>query len=64
LSLLNNPFMVRQAEHVVERIAREAKTHRARITAAYRSALGRSPSRRELQLLEPYVARHGLNNFC
>ena len=64
LSLLNNRFMVRQAEQFAHRIRKRGNSTDARIAYAYRLALGRRPSPREMRLLKPYVAKHGLKNFC
>ena len=44
LALLNSDFMLRQADYLAERVAREtAKSSGARITMAYQLALGRDP---------------------
>ena len=64
LALLNNPLVVREAEHFAERLAREHATPAEQIEAAYRLALGRKPSERETELLVAYVEKHGLAGAC
>jgi hypothetical protein len=64
LALLNNPFMVKQAEYFAERIkAREKETPR-QVEVAYRLAFGRAPMEPERTALTAYVRRHGLANGC
>jgi mono/diheme cytochrome c family protein len=64
LALLNNPFMVRQAEHFAEHVKKLAAGPAQQIAAAYRLALGRAPTDEELARLADYHARHGLANTC
>jgi len=64
LALLNNPLVVRQAEHLAERLAREHAEPAEQIAAGYRLALGRLPTDREVGLLTAYSAKHGLANTC
>jgi hypothetical protein len=63
LALLNNPFMVRQAEHFAERVKTYAKPGEE-IDEAYRLAFGRVPRSEEKAVLEKYNSRHGLANTC
>ena len=46
LALLNNPFMVRMAEHFATRIGPLGANTSERLTAAWRLAFGREPDRR------------------
>jgi hypothetical protein len=65
LALLNDRFMVRQAEHLAARVRREAGGDRAaQVRRAWLLALGRRPVEREQRLLERYAARHGLAGAC
>jgi hypothetical protein len=64
LALLNNKLMVRQAEHLADRVEKECTNPRDRIARAYRLALGREPSADEALQLTSYVQRHGLANLC
>ena len=64
LALLNNKFMVRQAEHFAARIARENESPRQQLSAAYQLAFGRSPRDDESRALLLYLKKHGLANTC
>jgi hypothetical protein len=64
LGLLNNRFMVRMAEHLSTRIAKQSGDLPEQITAAYRLALGRAPAPEERTLLCDYARKHGLANAC
>jgi hypothetical protein len=64
LALLNNPFMVQQAEHFAERLRALEPTPERQIDAAYRLALGRQASPEERTALAGYARRHGLANAC
>ena len=62
--LLNDPFMIRQAEHFAQRLEQSGNDLNARIGAAYRIAFGRSPSQAERDAVVAYAARHGMPNAC
>jgi Protein of unknown function (DUF1549)/Protein of unknown function (DUF1553)/Planctomycete cytochrome C len=62
LALLNNPFMVRQSEHLAARIRGLAPQPDEQIAWLYRLTLGRNPSRSETARLVQFAARHGLEN--
>jgi len=62
LALLNNPFMVRQAEHLAERVKALATEPDQRIAWLYRLALGRNPTAAETRLLADFAAKHSLEN--
>ena len=64
LALLNNKFMVRQAEHFAARAEQHADQLPAQIEFAFQTALGRAPHERELQTLVAYAGQHGLANAC
>src|SRR5262249_38332165 len=64
LSMLNDKFMVRQAEHLAQRSSLLAPDGDARVTAIYRLILGRAPTPKELGPLASYAERHGLANAC
>jgi hypothetical protein len=64
LALLNNAFMVRQAEYFAERLRKHSDDPQQQITAAYRLAFGRPPTARERNALAGYSQRHGLANAC
>src|SRR5262249_20812356 len=60
LALLNNPFMVKQAEYLAERLRSEGAELPAQIDLAYRLAFGRLPQPEERRLMVEYARRHGL----
>jgi len=62
LALLNNPFMVRQAEHLAARVKSLAAGQDQQIAWLYRLALGRNPDRRETRRLADFAAQNGLEN--
>ena len=64
LALLNNPFVVRQAEHLAHRLESEATDDADRIQMACRLLFGRVATPAEQQALTDYATRHGLANAC
>jgi hypothetical protein len=64
LALLNNPFMVKQAEYFAERVQALEKATPRQVDAAYRLAFGRAPTPAERTAMTAYVERHGLANGC
>jgi hypothetical protein len=64
LALLNNAFMLRQSEHLAERVKRMSSTPKHQITWLYRLTLGRDPGAGEAKRLADYTERHGLENAC
>ncbi len=64
LAILNNPLVVRQAEHFAERLRTLHVAPSAQIEEAYRLALGRKPRDGEIQALVVYASKFGLANAC
>ncbi len=64
LSMLNNPFAVRQAEHLAARIAATTSMNDLQVIAAFQLTLCRSPSERERITLAQFIREHGLANAC
>jgi hypothetical protein len=64
LTMLNHPFVVRQAEHLAERVAKEARDGPGQVRRLYALTLGRLPTGEELELLEGHVRTHGLPSAC
>jgi hypothetical protein len=64
LSLLNNRFMIRQAEHFAARLEQKTNDRAAQVALACQLALGRDPSEDERRLLGKYAAENGLVNMC
>ena len=64
LTLLNNQLTVAMAKHFAARAEKAGTTSEAQVTAAFRYALGRSPTEAELPPLAKYAREHGLANAC
>lgn len=64
LSLLNNPFIVKQAEFFAERLKKASPEVERQIEEAYRLAFARLPSSEERTLLAEYARKHGLTGAC
>jgi hypothetical protein len=64
LALLNDPFMIRQAEFFAERLGKVSADVDRQVEAAYRQALGRPPHGEEREALAGYARKHGLANTC
>ena len=61
LALMNNPFVLRQAEHLAQRAKAAGGDE---IREVYQWTLQRDPTAPEEALLKPYVAREGMENLC
>lgn len=64
LSLLNNKFMLRMAEHFSARVQKEADTRARQIERAFQLVTGRSPSPDQLSALIDYAEEFGMENLC
>jgi mono/diheme cytochrome c family protein len=64
LAMLNNPFMVRQSEHLAERLARERPDLPQQIDRLYELVLNRRPRESESAAFADYAQKHGLANAC
>jgi hypothetical protein len=64
LALLNDPFMVRQAEHFAARLKQSSDDPGKQIDMAFRLAFGRLPSVEERPAVCGYARKHGLANTC
>jgi hypothetical protein len=64
LALLNNPLVVRQAEHFAARLQSLHSELPAQIEAACRLALGRTPTDVEASTLVAHAEKHGLSSAC
>ncbi len=64
LAMLNNPFVIRQCEHLASRIMSDPKRAAQPIESLYQLALQRVPSAEERTKLQSYAEHHGLANAC
>ncbi len=64
LALLNDPLIVKQAEHFAARLRKAGNDLPNQIEAAYHLALGRAPRTDESRMLAVYAETHGLENLC
>ena len=64
MAMWNDHFIVRQSEHLAQRIAAGTKSLSMQIETAYQLALCRAPTSTELSMLKSYAAKHGLANTC
>jgi hypothetical protein len=65
LSLLNNSFVLRMADHLAKRVAGENENDTAQqVKRAWQIALNREPTRDEATFAEELLAKHGLPTLC
>ncbi len=65
LALMNNSFVMRQADRLARRIAVEGKGELpAQVDRAYRLSLGRAPQAGEATRALIHVQKHGLESLC
>jgi hypothetical protein len=64
LAMLNNRMIVRQSEHLAERLVRERSDVVGQVERLYELALGRPARGEELEMMTEYVRKHGLANGC
>ncbi len=64
LAMLNDKFIVRQSEHMADRLAAENSGLSTQVTALYRLVLCRPPQNEELAAVEAYAEKYGLANSC
>lgn len=65
LSLMNNPFVLRMARSLADRLHREAGDDvEAQVRLGYRLAFGRLPTRIETDRSLALAREHGLENLC
>ena len=65
LALMNSPFVLRQADHLADRLRLALPGDRAgQIDLAYRLSLGRTPGPEETTRAVTHAGEHGLESFC
>ena len=64
LTLLNNPFVLSQADRFAARVSMEARDPAAQAKAAYRIALGRPATATEVAIGSALIAKQSLSSFA
>jgi hypothetical protein len=64
LALLNNPFMVKQADYFAARLRKASADPVRQVELAYRLAFGRPPAAAERAAVLAYAGKHGLPAAC
>ena len=64
LTLLNDPFMIRQSEVFAARLERTGRDRAGQIDEAFALAFGRPPREAERAALVAYAERHGMAKAC
>ena len=62
LAMVNDKFIIRQSEHIAERLAADDPELAAQVTALYRLVLCRAPRADELAAVTAYAEKFGLAN--
>jgi hypothetical protein len=60
LTLLNNPFVLAQAQHLADRVSQEAHDPYSQVNLAYQIALARPPTEKEVEVGLDLVKRYAL----
>jgi hypothetical protein len=63
-AMLNDPFVVRQCEHIATRVSEKAATPREQAEVAFETILLRKARADEAGKFAAYIERHGLANAC
>ena len=63
LTLLNNPFVLGQAEMLAERVRRQASDPFTQVDTTYRLALARAATETETAVGLDLIKQHGLESF-
>ncbi len=64
LTLLNDPFMLRQAEYFAERLQKQSSAVDTQVTQACQLAFGRTPTLEERAALVAHARKYGLASVC
>jgi hypothetical protein len=59
LYLMNNPFVIRQASALADRLLAGSEDDAGKLTRAYLLCYSRPPSRKELETARQFIARYG-----
>jgi len=63
-AMLNDAFLIRQCEHIAERLASKTSTPETQVESAFQLILLRRPSENERTKYGSYIQHHGLANAC
>jgi hypothetical protein len=63
LALLNNPFVLKQCEHLAQRVSHAGALNK-QIEEVYQLALNRRPTASEMRRLVPFASRNGMASVC
>ncbi len=63
-AMLNDPFVIRQCEHMAENLASKSNGAEPQAESAFQLILLRKPSSQERTKLARYIEQHGLANAC
>jgi hypothetical protein len=63
-AMLNDPFLVRQCEHLGQRLAELKPEMSDQLDMAFQLLFGRSPETAEIDAVVSYAAKHGMANAC
>ncbi|HET6251059.1 MAG TPA: DUF1549 and DUF1553 domain-containing protein [Tepidisphaeraceae bacterium] len=64
LAMMNDRFVVRYAEHLAQRVAKEKPDMVAQISRVYQLCLNRKPTSDELNAMTEYAKKFGMANTC
>ena len=63
LAILNNPFVLKQCEHLAARVAKAGELKK-QIELVYQLALNRRPTAAEMNKLFPFAQKNGMASLC
>jgi hypothetical protein len=63
LAILNDPFVLKQSEHLAEKVSKRGDLE-MQIETVYLLSLNRRPTRAELKTLEPFARKWGMASLC
>jgi hypothetical protein len=63
-AMLNDAFLIRQCEHIAQRLCAQAKTPESQAELIFQTILERVPLSKERSEFAAYIQHHGLANAC
>jgi hypothetical protein len=64
LAMVNDKFIIRQSQHIADRLAAQNGDPKAQVTALYELVMCRPPRADELAAVTQYARQFGLANAC